>query len=100
MTPSMRQISNLHTTSVEIQVIKGNLVNRDVQVTVGERPKAGELETEKAPAPEEEDSEHSILWTNHVAVLLPKRKSIGKEKVANGSTKVKVGASESSGKAA
>ena len=92
----MRQISNLHTTSVKIQVIKGNLVNRDVQVTVGEKPKAGESETEKTL----EDFEHSILWTNHVAVLLPKRKSIGKEKVVNGSTKVKVGASESSGKAA
>ena len=94
----MRQISNLHTTSVKIQVIKGNLVNRDVQVTVGEKPKAGESETEKAPTPE--DSEHSILWTNHVAVLLPKRKSIGKEKVVNGSTKVKVGTSGNSGKAA
>ena len=31
---------------------------------------------EKAKAPD--DSEHSVLWTNHVAVLLPKIKSNGK----------------------
>ena len=33
-------------------------------------------EREKAKAPN--DSEHSVLWTNHVAVLLPRIKSNGK----------------------
>ena len=44
-------------------------------------------EKEKAAAPEE----HSILWTNHVAVLLPKTKSNSTEKLdVNNSKQVKV----------
>ena len=54
------------------------IAGNHTEMSVG-KPTAHEAEPaerEKAKAPD--DSEHSVLWTNHVAVLLPKIKSNGK----------------------
>ena len=50
---------------------------KHVEITVGEKPKARESEpSQTAP---EEDSNHSVLWTKNVAVLLPKSKLLPKK---------------------
>ena len=73
-------------------MVYGDIAGKPVELAVGENlnrmnHESKPSEPEKAAAPEE----HSILWTNHVAVLLPKTKSNSTEKLdVNNSKQVKV----------
>ena len=54
------------------------MANNKVEVTIGRKQKTHKS---KPSGTKPEESEHAILWTNHVSVLLPTRKGNGKVKV-------------------